>query len=81
MILNRGKITEAELNAFFAVGYSAQQALEVEKANHLNAKLQRWLAEIEILTGIDSVILAAYYFGSAFDYFGSSATLTKASPG
>lgn len=29
LILNRGKITEAELNAFFAVGYSAQQALEV----------------------------------------------------
>lgn len=29
LILNRGKIAEAELNAFFAVGYSAQQALEV----------------------------------------------------
>lgn len=29
LVLNRGKITEAELNAFFAVGYSAQQALEV----------------------------------------------------
>jgi uncharacterized peroxidase-related enzyme len=29
LILNRGKITEAELNAFFAVGYSTQQALEV----------------------------------------------------
>jgi alkylhydroperoxidase family enzyme len=29
LILNRGKIAEAELKAFFAVGYSAQQALEV----------------------------------------------------
>lgn len=29
LIFNRGKVTEAELNAFFAVGYSAQQALEV----------------------------------------------------
>jgi uncharacterized peroxidase-related enzyme len=29
LILNRGKIVEAELKAFFAVGYSAQQALEV----------------------------------------------------
>jgi uncharacterized peroxidase-related enzyme len=29
LILNRGKITEADLNAFFAVGYSPQQALEV----------------------------------------------------
>jgi alkylhydroperoxidase family enzyme len=29
LILSRGKITEAELKAFFAVGYSAQQALEV----------------------------------------------------
>jgi AhpD family alkylhydroperoxidase len=29
LILNRGKITEAELNTFFAEGYSAQQALEV----------------------------------------------------
>lgn len=29
LILNRGKIAEAELNAFFAEGYSAQQALEV----------------------------------------------------
>jgi AhpD family alkylhydroperoxidase len=29
LILNRGKIAEAELNAFFAVGYSTQQALEV----------------------------------------------------
>jgi uncharacterized peroxidase-related enzyme len=29
LILNRGKVAEAELKAFFAVGYSAQQALEV----------------------------------------------------
>lgn len=29
LILNRGKITEVELNAFLAVGYSTQQALEV----------------------------------------------------
>jgi alkylhydroperoxidase family enzyme len=29
LILNRGKIAEAELDAFFAVGYSDQQALEV----------------------------------------------------
>ncbi len=29
LILNRGKIAEPELKAFFAVGYSAQQALEV----------------------------------------------------
>jgi AhpD family alkylhydroperoxidase len=29
LILNRGKIAEAELKAFFAVGYSARQALEV----------------------------------------------------
>ena len=29
LILNRGKIAEAELAAFFAVGYSTQQALEV----------------------------------------------------
>ncbi len=29
LILNRGKIAEVELKAFFAVGYSAQQALEV----------------------------------------------------
>jgi uncharacterized peroxidase-related enzyme len=29
LILNRGKIAETELKAFFAVGYSAQQALEV----------------------------------------------------
>jgi alkylhydroperoxidase family enzyme len=29
LILNRGKITEAELNTFFAEGYSPQQALEV----------------------------------------------------
>lgn len=29
LILNRGKIAEAELKAFFAVGYSSQQALEV----------------------------------------------------
>lgn len=29
LILNRGKVAEAELKAFFSVGYSAQQALEV----------------------------------------------------
>lgn len=29
LILNRGKIAKAELEAFFAVGYSSQQALEV----------------------------------------------------
>jgi len=29
LILTRGKIVEADLKAFFAVGYSAQQALEV----------------------------------------------------
>jgi AhpD family alkylhydroperoxidase len=29
LILNRGKIAEVELKSFFAVGYSAQQALEV----------------------------------------------------
>ncbi|WP_225225665.1 carboxymuconolactone decarboxylase family protein [Komarekiella delphini-convector] len=29
LILNRGKIVEAELKAFFSVGYSSQQALEV----------------------------------------------------
>ncbi|MBE9006942.1 carboxymuconolactone decarboxylase family protein [Fortiea sp. LEGE XX443] len=29
LILNRGKIAEAELKAFFVAGYSAQQALEV----------------------------------------------------
>ncbi len=29
LILNRGKIAEAELAAFFAAGYSAQQVLEV----------------------------------------------------
>lgn len=29
LILNRGKVVEAELKAFFAVSYSAQQALEV----------------------------------------------------
>ena len=29
LILNRGKIAEVELKAFFAAGYSAQQALEV----------------------------------------------------
>ncbi|XQQ07264.1 MAG: carboxymuconolactone decarboxylase family protein [Leptolyngbya sp. IPPAS B-1204] len=29
LILNRGKIVEVELKAFLAVGYSAQQALEV----------------------------------------------------
>jgi hypothetical protein len=62
----------------------------MEKVRHLDANghnamkiseftSQRWLAEIDLLTGMDSAILAADYL-EGFDCFESSATLTKTSP-